>query len=167
MLVSIIGMGAVGSAIANNIVVLKGYGLLPHIKELKLHDTDIPRLRSELHDLRRVQAMGKDKSLILDKTHSLWRRAGVHIIAVGERRKSMTYSERTLFNLNLEKVKRIVEKIEKGRIIMVTNPAKMFALHFKTEHAGDRCDKYCDAKFILSGKGYTNWGIAKEVVDAL
>ena len=171
MRLQIIGLGHVGSSIAFGIIACKSMGGFYHIDKLLLSDTDEEKLKSELHDLRRARDIFKVNDLIIDKSSNI-HNASVNIICAGNRR-SPGETDDKLFRRNYKIVNMICQRIKIGHIVMVTNPAKgLSKMCFRHENVsiswiGDRCDNICDASLILRGKGYTNWGVASEVLETL
>lgn len=172
MRIMIIGAGQVGTSIAFGIIAVKGFGLFRNIEEICLYDIDPKKLKSELLDLRRAKEIFRSNGFSIDKAYEIHQGYDIYIICAGNRRKP-NESDKDLFSRNFTDISEIIKEIKSGKIIMVSNPASMLAKFcirnngVKIEHAGDRCDDLCDAKLILAGKEYTNWGIAAEVLNIL
>lgn len=169
MKIQIIGMGNVGSAIAFGIFVYKRFGFLSKYNKLYIQDTNEEKACSELLDLRRVKEILSVRDLGIDKTRKM-RDVDVYIICAGNRRH-LGESDEQLFNRNYENVCGVMRSLDlskqDSRIIMVTNPAQKFANIYNVEFAGDKCDRISPGENIIKGKGFTNWGIASEVLEML
>ena len=173
MNVQIIGMGMVGSSIANNLL-QKSY-----IRRLTLTDIDQDRLRGEYYDLYRVKRLNNLDTDIIIAPEMIPVEHDYTVISVGyctEYNKYNTDKDaiQALFNKNYPIVRDIVRKIEHGKIIIVTNPSdritEILKIEFPRKHiicVGNRIDRISDGKLIKTLKGYTNWGIAAEVLNLI
>ncbi|UCD06963.1 MAG: hypothetical protein JSW41_03960 [Candidatus Aenigmatarchaeota archaeon] len=161
-------MGKVGGAIAFGMLITRG-GYNIHI-----HDSSPKILEAEYQDLRRavkINALCEDLNKLI-KCGDIQPKADIHIICAGERR-ALGETDNHLFKRNYKTVNMICQRIKSGLIIMVTNPARDLARMcyrnsgVKVVPAGERCDRICNGEEIMKGKGYTNWGIAAEVLEMI
>ncbi len=166
MRIQIIGVGAVGSAIAFGILLYKRFGFLSSYSKLYITDINENKLKSELLDIRRVKEILSVRDLVIDKTKNI-REVDVYIICAGHKR-ALLEPDQELYERNIILIGGIMKRIPVHKdTIMVTNPSKMFAEKFGTKYVGDRCDKISPGADIIKGKGFTNWGIASEVLEML
>ena len=173
MNIQIIGLGMVGSSIANNLLQMN------YIKRLNLTDRNYRLLRGQYYDLYRVKELNKLDATITISPEIIPVEHDYNIISVGYCTEYDKYIDnkdaiQALFNKNYPIVRDIVRKIEHGKIIIVTNPSDRITEILKIEfprkdivYAGNKVDKICDGKLIKTLKGYTNWGIATEVLNLI
>lgn len=165
MKIQIIGVGVVGSTIANNIII-GAYD----VDSLILCDVDEERLLGQFRDLCDSKNISARDLTIIPVTKPEYR-ADIHIICVGERVYKESVNE--LMAVNFKLVKELV-KVISGKILIVTNPSDKITrlLKFKgydVEVAGNLLDKIREGrgytgKDIRLLKGYTNFGISAEIL---
>lgn len=174
MRVQLIGMGIVGSTIANN--------LLQHKKPpslLSIVDINKDNLEGQYKDLRRVIVQNKLDTKLFMCYSPITTTMDYNIICAGCPTDYDSFeveqdAHDALFRKNYPIVKDIVNKIRAGVIIIVTNPSTMIAKKLVAKfpnkmilYAGDIVDSIEDGREILSLKGHTNWGIATEVLNMI
>lgn len=165
MIIQVIGMGIVGSTVANNIIV----GFF-NVNELYICDIDKNILLGQFRDLSDAKRLlGRDLKII--PIMKPIKNADLHIICVGERFyiNSMNELMPENYNLVLDIAKRI-----NGKMLIVTNPADTITRLLKLQNydvhiAGDLLDKVrenmgYDGKEIRLLKGFTNFGISAEIL---
>jgi len=166
MKIQVIGLGVVGSSVANNLII-QGFD----ISELYLCDIDKNKLLGEFRDLSDAKRiLGRDMKII--PTHKPERDADFHVICVGERFYLENMNELMPGNYDLVKV--ILKRIKRGKILIVTNPADIITRLIKLRDYDAECMGYIlddvrigmgyNGKDIRLLKGFTNWGISAEVL---
>ncbi len=166
MKIQIIGVGIVGSTIANNLII-NGFD----ISELILCDINENKLLGEFRDLSDAKRiLGRDMKII--PTIKPYKNADFHVICIGDRFYLNSMNE--LMPKNYNAVETIVKQL-KGEILIVTNPAITITRLLKYKNYNVRCmgdvlDKVrenmgYDGKDIRLLKGYTNWGISAEILQ--
>lgn len=166
MKIQVIGLGVVGSSVANNLI-MQGFD----ISELYLCDIDKNKLLGEFRDLSDAKRiLGRDMKII--PTNKPEKKADFHIVCIGERFYLDSMLELMPDNYNL--VKRTVWDIKEGKILIVTNPSDTITQLLKldgldVECMGDVLDDSrknmgYNGKDIRLLKGHTNWGISAEVI---
>jgi L-lactate dehydrogenase len=170
MKVGIIGLGKVGSTIAYTLL------FMPRIREILVMDISRKRLDAEVADLNHASCILHGRAVVREASYEEMRKLDAIVIAAGFARTEiwgifMTDAE--MYERNKPVVKSIMRKLgrKRGRTVyLVTNPSVMLAADFKIIPTGVILDKVrkrtdkVDGLQILSGKGYTNWGITAEVV---
>lgn len=165
MKIQIIGMGIVGSTVANNIIV--GFY---NIDELYICDIDQNNLKGQFRDLSDAKRLlGRNLKII--PVVKPEKDADIHIVCVGERFYVNDMKE--LLHGNYELVYKIVRELE-GEILIVTNPADTITNMLKSDgfdvrEAGALLDKAREnmgytGKCIRLLKGFTNFGISAEIL---
>ena len=175
MKIQVIGVGIVGSTIANNIL-LKG-----RMCKIYLTDIDFRKLTGQYYDLLRVKRLeekrtGKTYPELSKNAEPIEKGIDINIVCAGKPTDYDSYKDdetahRKLLNINYPIVQKIVDKLD-GRIIIVTNPAeritKLLRMEYPKkwiEHAGDKIDAIYPGKEIKALKGSTSWGIGTEVTN--
>jgi len=180
--IQVFGIGNVGSAIVNGLI-LKSIGGVIYIT-----DVDYKRLSSEYLEFRSMLHIMDSPQQV--EISSDVRRAGAYIISAGvnsngfESRNGMLAQNKVIVEPIL---KGIAEANPKAVVLMVTNPSGELSklAHDYVSHViaiGNRLDnaRYKDShlygkhespvdyyKSIIDGKGYTSWGVACEVIQAI
>lgn len=175
MKIAIIGAGNTGTAIAYTLVVRR----IPNLKEIAIIDLDQNKQLGEILDLSdAISGLKSTVSLSSDVNG-----ADYVIVTAGKPRhfdhkKQKFINDRDLYHLNRKFAHEIgdflVENTPHAKILVVTNPSSTIATIFtkKGLHAfpmGLKLDEW-RGKFhtgleILEKKGFTNWGIAIEVLQ--
>jgi malate/lactate dehydrogenase len=153
MKIQIIGMGKVGSSIAFAI------RLIYPEADIYCIDVNHNRLKGEELDFYRMEKLLEGSG----KMHfgfTILPEMDYHIITAGYRYDAPDYEDKNAVMLYI-----IRKKIKSGRVLVVTNPKSVAEKH--GEYVGDVCDNILDGKEIVKCKGYTNWGIATEVLGRL
>src|SRR3990167_1102803 len=176
MKVGIIGCGKVGSAVA--------FSLLSHVDDIYLYDINRHLLQGELWDLRHASALLNGATVHFGPYRVIGRvKCDVVVICAGKPRTSSKDSMDSLVNYNWPIIKHIGEQLRayhfKGKIMVVTNPPDKLIPALNGSPGipvGDVLDnarsntriwkskRRVGGGYILDHKGYTNWGIAAEVV---
>lgn len=169
MKAQIIGAGQVGAAIANELI---NIGIAD---EIHLVDIDQDKAEGVRDDLDRVVAL---KDLPVQLSASKYPQANgfdVHILCAGSRCNYRQFHTpeaaiHDLLERNWPVVSMLATGIKRGRLLVVTNPAKEIAARLKRSfpsrditYAGDLIDQIHDGRVIHEKVGHTCWGIAAEV----
>jgi malate/lactate dehydrogenase len=180
--IQVFGIGNVGSAVVNNLI-LKSIGGVIYIT-----DIDYKRLSCEYLEFKsmlRIMDSHQQVEMSGDVMH-----ARIYVICAGVNSKGFE-SRDEMLSMNKSIVESILHKIaevnSRAIVLMVTNPSGELSklAHDYVSHViaiGNRLDnaRYKDShlygkhenpvdyyKSIIDGKGYTSWGVASEVIQAI
>ena len=154
--IAIIGVGNVGAAIA--------FGLIPieFIDEIFIADVNGKRLEGELIDLIQASHVLRDKNIIVTGEIEDIPNDYKIIIAAGVAAHSGKHNE--IYEQNLKIVKDIISRLAANDILIFTNPSEKIAHGVGYPSIGPYHRQFGDCDRIIETKGYTNWGIASEVI---
>ena len=171
MKVLIVGAGRVGASVAFALI-QKGRHI---VERLDIWEVDRQRMMGEIYDLRDAAIISK--SGITVGVGEKNRRYDIVIVCAGRSRRFIGESDSDLFNDNKNIVMGIARKFIGRKFLIVTNPperlSRIAGRLVNAEPMGKMLDEARriqgrkDSSHILRNKGYTNWGIAAEVVREL
>lgn len=163
--VGIIGMGKVGSTIANSMVYLKP------VTHIFVADIDKVKIRTEIEELKSVDLLINryNKEIAIKPYQFIGKESDIIFIACGQARKSSKVVENEIYRKNNKIISDIIKKTgTTSNIYIVTNPSERLARDFNVNELGSRLTQIRknghlkNGSWILDRKGYTNWGIAAE-----
>ena len=171
--IAIIGTGRVGSAVAFALLFSKA-----KINGIFLDDDNIRKKEGEFRDLGHASILLKKKNIVFRLNNANRSSMDAFIICAGYARSSSKDNMDSLYRKNLSVVQNILDKLnvkERQKVFIVTNPADRLAKFFSISiiPCGSLLDaaRYNsdgkDGGYILDRKGYTNWGIAAEVLKRI
>lgn len=173
MRICVVGVGRTGGAVAAALV----YAQVP-FTELVLVDEVKAIATAEVFDTRDADMIMTGRPEERIRTGRATGLFDYCVVCIGESRRSVSEGEWELYQKNIDPCRGVIGLIQAHTYLVVTNPSVAIAEHLSKEFSkkeiiamGVHLDEvrfkqgFYTAEHILVRKGYTQWGIAAEVIN--